>query len=246
MNLNVEKYGSGEPCLFIHGAGGSSGSWYFQRELQKSMEVILIDLPGHGKSPGPSLDKIEDMRDGVLETLRSLNIEKCFIAGHSMGGAIALTLALTRPEAVKGLILVGTGAKLKVMPDFLEGILRDKEGTLKQITEVAFGRNTPPAMKESGLKEMMKCEARTIYNDYYACDHFDLMDSVGDIKTPALIVCAGSDLMTPPKYSEYLSWKIKGSKIELIEGVGHMMMLERPAVLNKAIEGFVSGLSGKS
>ena len=181
-----------------------------------------------------------------LETLRSLNIERCFIAGHSMGGAIALTLALTRPEAVKGLILVGTGAKLKVMPDFLEGILRDKEGTLKQITEVAFGRNTPPAMKESGLKEMMKCEARTIYNDYYACDHFDLMDSVSDIKTPALIICAGSDLMTPPKYSEYLNWKIKDSKIELIEGVGHMMMLERPAVLNKAIEGFVSGLSGKS
>lgn len=246
MNLNVERYGSGEACLFIHGAGGSSSSWYFQKDLQKSMEVILIDLPGHGKSPGPSLDKIEDMRDAVLETLRSLNMEKYFIAGHSMGGAIALSAALVRPESVKGLILVGTGARLKVMPDFLEGILKDKEGTLKLITEAAFGRNSPPAMKESGLKEMMKCEARTLYNDYYACDRFDLMDSVKEIKTPALIVCAGSDLMTPPKYSEFIHSQIKGSKIELIEGIGHMIMLERPAELNKAIEGFVSGLSGKS
>ena len=246
MILNVERYGSGEPCLFIHGAGGSASSWYFQKELQKSMEVIFVDLPAHGKSPGPSLDRVEDMRDAVLETMGSLKIEKAFIAGHSMGGAIALSLALTHPESVKGLILVGTGARLRVMPDFLEGVLKDKEGTLKAITEVAFGRNTPPAMRESGLAEMMKCDAHTIYNDYSACDKFDMMNSLGQIETPTLVVCAGSDLMTPPKYSEYIHSQIKGSEIELIEGIGHMIMLERPARLNKAVEEFVLGLTNAS
>lgn len=210
------------------------------------MEVIFVDLPGHGGSPGPSLSKIEDMRDAIIETLHSLNIEKPFIVGHSMGGAIALSLALTHPESVKGLILVGTGARLKVMPDFLDGVLKDKEGTLKLVTEVAFGRNTPAEMKEGGFREMMKCDARTIYNDYYACNHFDVMDSVREIKIPTLAVCAGSDLMTPPKYSEYICSQIKGSRIELIEGIGHMIMLERPVEFNKAIEGFVRNWSAKS
>ena len=245
MILSVERYGSGEACLFIHGAGGSGTSWYFQRDLQDSMEVILVDLPGHGKSPGPGLDRVEDMRDAVLDTLRSLKIEKAFIAGHSMGGAIALSLALSHPGCVKGLILVGTGARLRVMPEFLEGILKDKEGTLRQITEVAFGRNTPPEVKEGGLREMMKCEARTIYNDYHACDKFDAMGSLKEITVPTLIVCAGSDLMTPPKYSEYIHSQIKGSKIELIERIGHMIMIESPAELNKAVREFVRASSGK-
>jgi pimeloyl-ACP methyl ester carboxylesterase len=239
MNLHVERYGSGEKCVFLHGAGGSSSSWYFQRELQKTMEVVLLDLPGHGESPGPALSSVEDQRDAVHETLRDLNMERCFVAGHSMGGAIAMSYALAYPEALKGLILVGTGARLKVMPEFLEGILKDKEGTLKLITETAFGRNTPPAVKEGGFREMMKCEARTIYNDYYACDHFDLMGTVENISVPALIVCAGSDLLTPPKYSEYINWKVKGSRIELIEGAGHMIMIEKPAELNAFIEDFV-------
>lgn len=237
--MHVERYGSGEQVVFIHGAGGSSQSWYFQRELQKSMEVILPDLPGHGGSPGPACNSIEALRDAVHETLGSLHVEKCYIAGHSMGGAVAMSLALACPQIVKGLILIGTGAKLKVMPEFLEGIRKDKEKTVKSIIELAFGRNTPLPVKENGISEMMKCEAETIYNDYYACDHFDVMDSVERITVPTLIVCALSDLFTPPKYSEYLNWKIKGSQIKLIEGSGHLMMIEKPAEVNAAIRGFV-------
>jgi pimeloyl-ACP methyl ester carboxylesterase len=237
--LDVERYGSGEPCVFIHGAGGSSASWYFQRELQSSMEVIALDLPGHGNSPGPAPASVEGFRDAVREALLSLGLEKCYLAGHSMGGAIAMSLALSYPEAVKGLILIGTGAKLKVMPEFLEGIVKDKENTVRSIIELAFGRNTPPSVKEEGFREMMKCDAQTIFNDYYACDHFDVMASLGEITVPTLILCALSDVLTPPKYSEFLNWKIKGSQIELIQGAGHLMMIEKPAEVNKAIRGFV-------
>ena len=244
--MHVERYGSGEQCVFIHGAGGSSGSWYFQRELQDSMEVIFVDLPGHGDSPGPAPDSIEGYRDAVFETLRSLGIEKCYMGGHSMGGAIAMSSGLAYPEAVKGLVLVGTGARLKVMPEFLQGIKEDKEKTVRLIMELAYGRGAPAALKENGFKEMMKCEAGTIYNDYRACDRFDLMSSVENISVPTLIVCALSDLLTPPKYSEYLNGRIKGSKIELIEGAGHMMMLEKPAQLNKAVRAFMKASSPAS
>ena len=246
MGLYSERYGSGESCLFIHGAGGGTGSWYFQKELQKSMEVVLLDLPGHGNSPGPSLDSIAGLTEAVFGTISELGIGRCYVAGHSMGGAVAMSLALTHPEAVKGLVLIGTGARLRVAPEFLEGVRKEKEGTVRLIVETAFGRNAAPVLKENGFKEMMKCDAETIYNDYLACDRFDIMDKVGSIEVPTLVVCALSDLLTPPKYSEYLHSVIKGSEIELIEGCGHLMMLEKPREVNRAIEKFVAGLSQKS
>jgi pimeloyl-ACP methyl ester carboxylesterase len=239
MSLYIEKYGSGEQCVFIHGAGGSRLSWYFQRELQGSMEVVLLDLPGHGQSPGPALDSVEGYRDSVYETLQSMNLTRCYIAGHSMGGAIAMSLALAYPDIVKGLILIGTGARLRVMPEILEGVLKEKESTLRMITENAFGTSAPQVMKENGLKEMMKCEAETLYRDYIACDHFDIIGSVRDIKMPTLILCGRSDLLTPPRYSEYLYRQIKGSDIGLIDGAGHIVMIEKPRELNTAIENFV-------
>jgi pimeloyl-ACP methyl ester carboxylesterase len=239
MGLHIERYGSGEQYVFIHGAGGSSSAWYFQKELENAMEIILLDLPGHGKSRGPAPDTIEGIREAVYETLCSLNIAQCFIAGHSMGGAAAMSLALAYPSLVKGLILIGTGARLRVAPEFLEGIQKDKEKTVRMIVEVAFGRKTPPALKESGVREMMKCDALTILSDYHACDRFDIMATAARISAPTLILCAQSDLLTPPKYSEYLNSQIKGSRIELIEGAGHLMMLEKPAEVNKLIREFV-------
>jgi pimeloyl-ACP methyl ester carboxylesterase len=239
MGIYAERYGKGEPCVFIHGAGGGSASWHRQIDLQDSMEVVLLDLPGHGNSPGPAPDRVEAYRDSVRDGLRELGIEKCYVAGHSLGGAIAMSLALSDPEMVKGLILIGTGARLRVMPDFLEGILKDKEKTVRSIVDLAFGRTTPAEIKEEGFKTIMKCDAHTIYNDYQACDHFDAMNTVENITAPTLIICALSDLLTPPKYSEYLKWKIKGSDITLIDPAGHLMMIEQPGAVNKAIRGFV-------
>ncbi len=237
--IHVEREGKGERCVFIHGAGGSGLSWFFQKPLSESMEVIFLDLPGHGQSSGPTPDRIEDFMDAVYGSLISANVDSCFVVGHSMGGAIAMTLALAHSEIVKGLVLAGTGAKLKVLPEFLEGMLKDKERTLRAIIDAAFGREADSAMKENGLKEMMKCDALTLYNDYTACDRFDAMGMVENIAVPALMLCGRSDLLTPPRYSEYLYHKIKGSDIGLIEGAGHIVMIEKPGEFNAAVVNFV-------
>jgi pimeloyl-ACP methyl ester carboxylesterase len=74
-----------------------------------------------------------------------------------MGGAIAMLYALTYPELLDGLILVATGAKLRVFPEILQGVLVDKEGTVRKIAEYAFSKKTTTTVIESGFKEMMKC-----------------------------------------------------------------------------------------
>jgi pimeloyl-ACP methyl ester carboxylesterase len=242
MDLHVERYGAGEPVIFIHGVGGTSQYWYFQREyLKNSMEVILIDLPGHGQSIGKGFMTIEEARDMVRDVILELGIKKCFLAGHSMGGGIAMSFALTYPELLKGIILICTGAKLKVLPSILDGVMKDKEATVRMIMmDYAFSKKAPQKMKDNGFKDMMKSSSETIYQGFMACDHFSAIGSLDKITLPTMIIGGKDDLLTPPSYSEYLHKKIGGSNMVIIEDAGHMVMIEQPDAMNQAIEGFVS------
>ncbi|MGD0234717.1 MAG: alpha/beta hydrolase [Syntrophorhabdales bacterium] len=240
MDLHVERYGAGKPAVFIHGASGSSLSWYFQKEyLKQFMEVVLVDLPGHGKSSGDGCERLEECRDAVYGVLKNLRLEKCYIVGHSMGGAIAMLFALTYAELLEGLVLLGTGAKLRVFPEILQGILRDKEGTVRKIAELAFSRKTPASVIESGFKEMMKCRKEVIHRDFSSCEQFSVMDRVRRITVPTLILCGGDDILTPPKYSEFLHAEIPDSALVRIPDAGHLLMIEKPEPVNRAIEAFV-------
>ena len=241
MNLNVEIYGTGEPIVFIHGVGGSSQYWYYQKEYLKNfMKVVLIDLPGHGKSTGDACKTIEEARDTVHNAILELGIDNFYLAGHSMGGGITMSFALTYPELLKGIILICTGAKLRVFPTILNEILGNKEATVRMIMmDYAFSKKTPQKMKDKGFMDMMKSSAETIYHGFSACDKFSVIDSLSKIALPAMIIGGKDDLLTPPTFSEYLHRKIKGAELVIVEDAGHMVMIEQPDAVNKAIEGFV-------
>ncbi len=241
--MNIESYGSGAPIVFIHGAGGSTLSWLPQKvHFEKTNRVILIDLQGHGRSAENSSDSIEAYGGSIKSVLEGTGAGPVHIAGHSMGGAIAMHLALAHPEILKSLILIGTGAKLKVYPEILEGVLKDKEKTASAIIDTAFSNDTPAALKEKVFKEYIKNDARTIFNDFTACDRFNFMGSLQNITVPTLVICGGDDRFTPPKYSRYLAECISGASLELIEGAGHMVMVEKPKEVNAAIEKFITGI----
>jgi pimeloyl-ACP methyl ester carboxylesterase len=241
MMINVERYGSGSPLVFIHGAGGTTKVWNFQQgQLSGLFEVILIDLPGHGTSPGDGCGTIEEYGHVVSEATDQLGLEKFFVIGHSMGGAIAMHLALERPSSLAGLVLIGTGARLKVFPAILEGILKDKETTCRQIIDYAFSPMAPAAMKEAAYQEYVKSHAEVVHRDFTACDRFDIRESAHSINIPTLIMCGAHDTLTPPKYAEYLHERIAGSSLRLIEDASHMVMLEKPREVSEAIAEFVS------
>ncbi len=242
MPVYLERHGTGQPIAFIHGAGAGSNSWYFQREhFKKSMEVVLVDLPGRNRAAGPRCTSIQEYADAVRDALATAGITRLWLVGQSMGGAIAMTLALQAPEMLKGLILVTTGVKLRVFPEILEGLLKDKEHTVRRIMELAFSPKAKPALIEGGVAELLKSDAEVIYGDFMACEQFDLRGRVAEISVPTLIVCGQDDVLTPPKFSEYLQREIKGSQLVVVPDAGHMVMIEKPGVLNSAIEAFVRG-----
>ena len=226
--------------VFIHGAGGSHLHWSPPqlRRLAKA-NTYALDLPGHGKSEGQGRTSINAYADFVAAFLETLGLEKVTLVGHSMGGATALDFALRYPERLAGLVLVGSGARLRVAPAILNGICQDFQAAVRLICDYAFAPDVPEPLKREGRRQIRQVHPNVLYGDFAACDTFDVMDRLGEIRCPTLAICGTADRLTPPKYSTYLRDNIPGAQLVLVEGAGHMVMLEQPEAVSQAIADFI-------
>lgn len=233
---------AGPPVVFVHGAGGTHQHWLYQvRDLPHS-PTYALDLPGHGRSDGQARDAISAYSDWLVEFLDAAGEDQAILVGHSMGGAIAMDTALRHAGRVAGLGLVATGARLRVAPAILNGILEDPEAAVRLICDFAFGPETSPETVRLGRRQMGAIPPQVIHGDFCACDAFNVMDRLGEIATPAFVLCGTQDHLTPSKYSVYLRDRIAHSVLHLVEGAGHMVMVERPAAVVEALSSFLESL----
>lgn len=231
------------PIVLLHGAGGSHQIWFPQlRALGRRRKVIALDLPGHGDSNGGGADQIEVYRDVVKEFVAEVNLHRIVLVGHSMGGAITQSFALAYPDQLVAIVLVGTGAKLRVHPKIFAGLREAPRSAVDLIAKAARAPGAPEEAIEQDAEAMLRTPIPVIEGDFRACHSFDLMEQIQEITAPTLVICGTDDLMTPPKYAEYLHQKIKESQLALIPGAGHMVMLEKPEEVNRTIEAFLDHL----
>jgi pimeloyl-ACP methyl ester carboxylesterase len=247
----------GAPLVFIHGAGDSHLVWNGQlAALGEIARAFALDLPGHGRSIGAGRATILDYAMVVREFLDALSIERAVVVGISMGGAIAQTLALEFPERVMGLVLVGTGAKLRVAPQFLDGLKNDFENTARVLVENFYAPDTSPStpllkregsrrewLKEKSFEQLYATGSVVTYNDFSACDAFDVRERISSIAAPTLVVCGRDDKMTPLKYSEFLAQNIPHARLVVIEHAGHMVMVEQDTAFGDALRRWLAALA---
>ena len=231
----------GRPSLLmVHGAGGRGDGWLPQLSgLAGDVNAAAIDLPGHGNSPGKSYELIQDYADWLADFLEAGPLRPVLM-GHSMGGAIAQTLALNRPELIKGLILAGTGARLRVAPAILDGIKSDFSATVASIIKYGYSPGADPFLIKEGTRRMLRNRPEVLWGDFSACDKFDVRDRLGEIRLPTLILVGEYDQLTPLKFSQFLAENIPGSEIELIPQAGHMVFLEQHRAFNQAVLRFMA------
>jgi len=223
--------------VFIHGAGGSSNVWRLQTLHFKSS--CAIELQGH--PVGSGLTSIEEYAQTVSDYVQQTNVSNPVFVGHSMGGAIAIDLALRYPS-VRALVLVGTGARLRVRPEFLSAIKSNYEEASKMLASWSVSPTSDQVIAERIAKDLLEVNPGVTLGDFMACDKFDRMKDVEKIRCQTLVLCGADDKMTPPKYSHYLHENIKGSKLVIVPGTGHVVMLEKHRAFNQELEAFLVSL----
>ena len=228
--------------ILIHGAGGTHQHWGHQIRSIRTAAIYALDLPGHGRSSGSSRETIEGYAHFTTTFMNTLHLEQATIAGHSMGGAVALWLARHRPKRVEGLVLVGSGARLRVLRLVHQGLQKDFGATVEFIVRRSYGQNASAQELRRGWEQMKAVTPRTLKDDFAACDAFDMMDALPFIHQLALVVTGTRDAMTPPEYATYLHENLANARLVLVDGAGHMAMMQEPQIVTEAICDFLDSL----
>jgi pimeloyl-ACP methyl ester carboxylesterase len=228
------------PLIFIHGAGGTHLHWSPQVRRIPGQRILALDLPGHGKSGGVGSQSIVDYARAIVDFLDAAGMNAAVFVGHSMGSAIALTLALDFPKRVLGIGLVGSGARLRVLREILENTASEAMFPLavKLINDAEFGSSVSPRLKELAAQRMAEIRPSVLHGDFLACNEFDVIQRLGEIAIPTLILCGADDILTPLRYAEYLRDHIPASRLVTFPGAGHMVMLEQPEAVAEALAEF--------
>jgi 3-oxoadipate enol-lactonase len=235
--------GAGRPVALIHGAAGRAEVWSPQLAgLADVARMIAVDLPGHGATAGEGCQEVERYAAWVAGLLESLGAERSVLVGHSMGGAIAQTLALGDASRYAGLVLVGTGARLRVLPRILQLFRESSVAAADMVGSLSYSPLTPPGAVIEAERALHDTPVGVTLGDFHACDRFDVMGRLGDLRVPTLVVVGRDDRLTPPKYAAYLARSIPAARLVEIDGAGHFPQLEQPAAVNAALREFLVAL----
>jgi pimeloyl-ACP methyl ester carboxylesterase len=229
--------------VFIHGSGESSALWQAQVDaLVDVANTLAVDLPGHGQSDPPGMDRIEAYTQAMADFVTTVGAPAPIPCGLSIGGAISQQLLLDHPGMFSAGILVSTGARLRVLPAILEMVNSDFEGFLTALGGYAVSEKTDPGRVRSIMDVTAACPPEVVFGDLSACDRFDVMARLGEIDVPVLVVSAADDRLTPPNYGEFLESRIRGARRVLIPDAGHLVAAEQPEAFNAAVRAFLDRL----
>jgi pimeloyl-ACP methyl ester carboxylesterase len=238
-----DRGGDGPTVCFVHGSGGTKDVWKSQARLADRFPGVAVDLSGHGDSgdvttpAGPeTLDAYADDVVAVAEAT-----DATVLCGNSLGGAVALRVALERDLPLDGLVLAGTGAKLAVAEPLREALADDFERAVSLLHEPdRLFHDAPAEYVELSAASMRACGRAVTERDFLTCHRFDVRDRLGEVGVPALAVVGARDELTPPAYHEYLAAEIPAGEWTEIPEAAHLAMLERPAAFNEALAGFLA------
>ena len=234
--------------IFVHGAGSNADFWHLQRGAFP--EAHYVNLPGHGdqrsvkEKPGP----IKEYADWLAGYVEDNGLDRVVLSGHSMGGAIALELALRRPEWLAGLILTCSGARYLVSARLMRLLREDYEAAVDLIIAQSFGSHegtlsyAQKARRYGTRRHMLRTPQEVALADHETCAKFDVRNRLGEIELPTLIIAGGQDRATPPRLSRELHKGIKVSRLVVVEGAGHMLPMERPDEYNAMVKEFIREL----
>lgn len=240
-----DRGGEGAPILCVHGSGGTGAVWKSQARLADERPVVTVDLSGHGESEDVDADAgfgaLSAYADDVIAVAEETGART--LVGSSLGGAIALHVALYRELELDGLVLAGTGAKLAVLDDLLVWLAEDFDRAVEFLHDPGRLFHDPDErLVEPSREAMYDCGRAVTERDFRTCHAFDVRGELDDVTVPCLAIVGEHDRLTPVHYHEYLRDELPDCELATVEDAAHLAMLERSEAFNEAVSGFLDGI----
>ena len=228
----------GDPAvLLLHGLGATGDSWQLQFPIltDNQFRSIAPDARGFGQSTYPAL-------------LNHLGIERAHIVGISMGGTLALHIALDHPGMVEKLVLVNTFAHLK--PDsanqyfyfWLRRILVNTVGIAKQaeaVTKRVFPQPDQEPFRQELYRQITKADPQAYRASMRDLASFNVVDRLGEIDNPTLVVTGENDTTVAPQRQRFLAESIANAQQVVIPGAGHAVSVDQAEAFNQVLIKFL-------
>lgn len=246
--------GGGQPrddraLVFVHGAGMDHTVWQQQARYlaHRGYAVLAVDLPGHGGSTGPALERIADVADWLAQVIGAAGLERAGIIGHSMGALAALALAARHPERVAALALLGVAGRMPVHPALMAAAAENPAKAAGMIADWGHGLrarkggNAVPGLWLTGLARRLieRAAPGVLAADLAACHGYaDAVPDAGRVHCPTMLLLGAQDRMTPPKAARPLLDVLGEARETLLPGIGHMVMVEAPEAVRMALHRF--------
>ncbi len=254
VHTGGREFDPDQPTLvLVHGGGNDHSAWGLQTRYfaHHGFNVLVPDLPGHGRSGGTSPATIEDFAAWLWRFLDAAGVEAAHLAGHSMGSLIVLAAAAGSPDRALSLTLIGPSDHMQVHPDLLTASAANDPVAWEMITDWGFGKpahkggHQAPGLwlRGGGRALLASCPVDVLGTDLAACNEWTgALEAAVKVTCPALFLMAAGDRMTPVGASKGLRGNIEGARSEILPDTGHMIMVERPNETIDIISGFLDDI----
>jgi pimeloyl-ACP methyl ester carboxylesterase len=228
--------GAGTPVLLVHGLGGSRVTWLeLPRSLARSRRVIAPDLRGCGDSErGAEPYSFALLATDAIAVLDALNVDRCHVLGHSLGGVVAQELLTTHNERLISAVLISTSSRVGAAAAggwlrLADTVERRGFGSPEAAAARGFSAdfaNEHPELVQT-LGRVTVASDRTVYAEQARiAAHYDYTDALTRVAQPVLVVQGLADRLTSPGGSVIMSRALPAARLEMIEGVGHNLHIE--------------------
>ncbi|MCX7609867.1 MAG: alpha/beta fold hydrolase [Anaerolineales bacterium] len=233
------------PVILLHGMAADCLSWPPEIRRLPGRNVLALDLPGHGKSGGVACQSVEEYARAVLDWMDGLGIWSAVFVGHSLGAAIALTLAQQEPQRTAGLVLVSVGSRL-TLPETLSELAASDSTFLiavKRLHTLLCGPQTPFSLAQALLRQLETTRSSLLYSDLVACTTFEAGDDLSLLQSLALVVIGTEDRVVPLRQASWLAASLPEAALQTVDGASHLLPLEQPGRLARLLSVFLDTLS---
>lgn len=256
-DLYYEQRGrhDGPAVVFLHGLGSSAADWRWQvPAFDGRYRVITLDLPAHGRtalSGRPIRERlsVEAMASAVSELLARLGESPAHVVGLSLGGCVALALAIGAPARVRSLTLVNTFARLR--PAGWRGAYRILERMVllavapmpiiaARVAQSLFPAPEQVELRAAAVASLARNDKRAYLAAMRAVARFDVRRELAAIRCPTLIVAGDADTTVPRASAELLRRRIPNARLLVVPGSGHATPYDQPDLFNRLVLEFVS------